>query len=300
MDEGLDLDNDGFTPCEGDCADNDPNVHPGAIEVCNSKDDNCNDLVDDGVSGVPYLGSVTFTTQAQINAWRPCYDVIQGNLYIFGFGITDFGPLANIIFVTGDVSIRFNSLTNLHGLEGLQAVGRDIEIQHCGKLTTLDGLQNLSSVGRRFSLFYNNLLTDCCAVQPLLATLPANRKSIFGNLTTCETEVAINADCMGGNLVVNPNSGFSTATPIAAVEMQLVPNPATDEVTVRLLGTEGKTATLTLFDHLGRTVLVKDLEDGQNDLTIDLKDGRFQNGLYMVNATTADGTRVVKRLLITK
>jgi hypothetical protein len=32
----------------GDCDDNDKDVHPGAIEVCNGKDDNCNGLIDEG------------------------------------------------------------------------------------------------------------------------------------------------------------------------------------------------------------------------------------------------------------
>ncbi len=44
-----DNDNDGVTTCDGDCDDNDPNIYPGAKQVCNGKDNNCDGLVDDTV-----------------------------------------------------------------------------------------------------------------------------------------------------------------------------------------------------------------------------------------------------------
>jgi hypothetical protein len=38
----------GFGVCDSDCNDADPGMYPGAQELCNYKDDNCNERVDDG------------------------------------------------------------------------------------------------------------------------------------------------------------------------------------------------------------------------------------------------------------
>jgi len=44
-----DTDHDGFTICGGDCDDSNAAVRPGAADVCNGLDDNCNGVVDEGV-----------------------------------------------------------------------------------------------------------------------------------------------------------------------------------------------------------------------------------------------------------
>src|SRR4051794_18632055 len=46
-DPDADLDGDGYTPNQGDCKDTDPFTHPGADEVCNGNDDDCDGLVDE-------------------------------------------------------------------------------------------------------------------------------------------------------------------------------------------------------------------------------------------------------------
>ena len=49
-DGGVDLDGDrdGFTRLDGDCDDNDENVYPGARELTNGRDDDCDTIADDG------------------------------------------------------------------------------------------------------------------------------------------------------------------------------------------------------------------------------------------------------------
>jgi len=45
--EDIDQDQDGYTICQGDCDDSNENVNPGAQEVCNGIDDDCDGLIDD-------------------------------------------------------------------------------------------------------------------------------------------------------------------------------------------------------------------------------------------------------------
>jgi N-acetylneuraminic acid mutarotase len=51
VDQGPDLDNDFYPVCAEDCDDTDPLIYPGAAEICNSVDDNCNAQIDEGFDG---------------------------------------------------------------------------------------------------------------------------------------------------------------------------------------------------------------------------------------------------------
>ena len=44
----VDVDMDGYTVCDGDCNDQNAAIHPGAAEICNGLDDNCDGTVDEG------------------------------------------------------------------------------------------------------------------------------------------------------------------------------------------------------------------------------------------------------------
>jgi hypothetical protein len=44
----------GYALKQDDCDDNDERVHPGAMEICNHRDDNCNTLIDEGLPVMTY------------------------------------------------------------------------------------------------------------------------------------------------------------------------------------------------------------------------------------------------------
>ena len=61
----FDYDGDGFLSCN-DCDDNNPNVYPGASEICDGKDNDCNTFIDDGV---PVFSSIDVITACNTYTW---------------------------------------------------------------------------------------------------------------------------------------------------------------------------------------------------------------------------------------
>lgn len=104
--------------------------------------------------------------------------------------------------------------------------------------------------------------------------------------------------CMSENLV-GPGSNGITATAYAEqLSLEVFPNPANDKVNIYLHALEAS-AILTIYDNLGRIVLSQQLDEGQDALQLDLNDGTFQNGIYIVTVIS-QGERMTKRLVITR
>ncbi len=273
-----DADGDGYMVCENDCDDSDPDVNPGATETCNGIDDDCDGDIDEGVSsGETFTGNVTLASQADVDAWQACYSKIDGNLTISGYNISNLGPLINIEEVTGSVSIFYNGTP----------------------LTSLDGLDNLATVGGSLSIFYNFSLSDCCALYNLINGGVTGTISIFFNATGCNSTSEINSNCNPSPLVQNPNGitseAFNTGKQPSIV---LFPNPTDSEVTVQM-GRIATHAKLKVFDLLGRVVYSQELEEGTNQLKIDLNTSVFKNGIYLVSLQEGK-TVLTKQLVIQK
>jgi hypothetical protein len=71
-----DSDSDGWSVCQGDCVDNNPAIHPGAVEACDGFDNNCDGTRDEGFPDLDADGFAACAgdcndTDATINPSRP-------------------------------------------------------------------------------------------------------------------------------------------------------------------------------------------------------------------------------------
>lgn len=102
--------------------------------------------------------------------------------------------------------------------------------------------------------------------------------------------------CNGAQNIMAPgNSGHAFET---TAHIDVYPNPASDKVNIEFTGLEGNVS-VTILDHLGRTVYATQLEQGTNSLQLDLGKNTYRNGIYLVSVV-ANGESLTKRLVIAR
>lgn len=107
-----------------------------------------------------FMGDITFTTQAELNAFDPKYTYIDGVVQITGPDIDDLTPLANVDSIEV-LEIFFNdTLTSLEGLNKLKWVGDNLYLRGMDDLENLDALSNLVHIGKDISILDLDKITD--------------------------------------------------------------------------------------------------------------------------------------------
>ena len=99
----------------------------------------------------------------------------------------------------------------------------------------------------------------------------------------------------GGGAIASPF--ISSRSIVETVDFELFPNPATDELQIRI-PSNNSGATVHLMDQLGRILLTRDLKSGHTNTSIEL-DKHFSNGIYFIQVE-GQGEMQTKRFVITR
>jgi uncharacterized protein (TIGR03437 family) len=111
-----DADGDGYMPLQGDLDDHNPNVHPGAVEVINGIDDDCNGIIDD----VLFKESGDFGNDAQTAQALTVPSHIQGHAALGDHDVFRLEAAASLqLDVEGRSPGSFHGMLMLESADGL-------------------------------------------------------------------------------------------------------------------------------------------------------------------------------------
>lgn len=136
---------------------------------------------------------IWFTMQTQIDSFQVNYpgcSEIEGDVLIHGNGITNLNGLQVLNSIGGDLEIQtVIHLTSLTGLNQVTFIGGNLDIEDNDALTSLTGLEGLNSIGEDLIITYNNVLTSLTGLENLDAGSIENL-FIHNNfsLTNCEAQ----------------------------------------------------------------------------------------------------------------
>ena len=318
-----DADSDGAS-CKDDCDDNDNTVYPGAPELCDSKDNNCNGQVDEaGPLHAPWVNANIGNANGSA-VYKACED--QFTLTSKGF--SNHPDLQHSAWrsLCGDGSITAHivSVSNggWAGLEirenttpGSRKVALKTQlsnfVRRIFRITANTQAQNqqfpapghswlrIARTGNNFALYVSSngvawqLIGSATLVLPNCVKIGLFAESINVNTTT--TAVFDHVTFTGG--IVSLARPDNLLVEMAAPDLQVYPNPTTGEVTVNLSAYANRAVLLELYDVQGKVLKVIEL-DALETATERIDLSAYQNGLYLIRVQSEGLPDATKRVVI--
>jgi hypothetical protein len=285
----------GYVINNTDCDDANTSVNPGAPEVCNGFDDNCNVTIDEGAvtATVTPAGATTVCKGAPLllNANTGVgytYQWTRNGANLAGatassYNVTKSGNYAVKVTAPGGCiatsasvgcTVTSNPNANISTPEGTDLCG----------ISDLDLVAN-GGAGYTYIWYKNGVVIAGATTQTYVATAVGDYRVRVTNAAGCNKTSLIKtvtASCKTGDVVNNIN---------------VFPNPATTEINIVFSIENSNGGVLAITDLLGRKLMVQNISIENNIYTGSMNVANLANGVYYI-VFESENARLVKQFII--
>ncbi|MCB2222420.1 MAG: T9SS type A sorting domain-containing protein [Bacteroidetes bacterium] len=245
---------------------------------------------------------IIFTTQAQIDSFQVnypgCTD-IGWHTSISGPNIENLLGLSVLNSIGGNLHIWETSLTNLNGLEGIEAIFSFFIILNNPFLKSLSGLENLTFTGSDFWIVNNDSLTDLSGLVSIIIN-PGLKIAGNGMLSECDIQSICDYLASPNEPIIIENNApgcnsqqeVEEACELIRIEDQqlqslsITPNPIESNAVISFYMQKPSPVFLLITDMSGRKIicLTYELHAGEQSITFDASS--MKPGIYFCTLKT--------------
>ncbi len=322
----------GFVANNGDCDDGDASVKPGAAELCDGKDNDCDGQIDEPSAISSPWTAVNVGAEAQGSSWFDCTNGGTFTLSAKGY-TTNTSDVQHSVYQTlcgnGDIIAHVASISTQGGWAGIQM--RESASQGAKKFTlktqlntnnrreartATNGSTNNLQIQRPFT--YNwlritrsgNVFAAYLSVdgvnwgQPVSSTTMTMNSCIQVGLFVESTNNTITTRATFNNVFISGGNQPLAEAPFThgvpdmemAHEVSLFPNPSTGELNVDLPSYAGRAVRLEIYSLQGQLLHFVEIQEVQTTERLDLS--AYPSGMYLLKVKSEGLPDVSKRLVL--